>query len=48
MKTDKREIKINLLADDITLNFLERDSVKDTMKVLKCFSWCVGLKLMLK
>ncbi len=45
IKIDKREIKICLLADDITLILSDLDSVKNTINLLKCFSLCAGVKI---
>ncbi len=42
---DNKEIKISLLADDITLNFLNLDSVKNSLTVLKIFSNSAGLNI---
>ncbi len=45
IKIDSKEIKINLLADDITLILSQLDSVKETINVIKCFLLCAGLKI---
>ncbi len=46
IKIDNKEIKISLLADDITLILSQLDSVKETIiNVLKCFSLCAGLQI---
>ncbi len=45
IKIDNKEIKINLLADDITLILSVHDSVKETINALKGFSLCAGLKI---
>ncbi len=44
IQIDNKEIKISLLADDITLILLNLDSVKNSLTVLKIFSNCAGLK----
>ncbi len=45
IKIYNKEIKISLLADDITLILLDLDSVKHSLTVLKRFSNCAGLKI---
>ncbi len=45
IKIANKEIKISLLADDITHILSELDSVKETINVLKGFSLCAGLKI---
>jgi exonuclease III len=45
IKIDKKEIKISLLADDITLLLSDLDSVKQSVHLLKCFAKCSGLKM---
>ncbi len=44
IKIDNKEIKISLLADDITLILLDLDSVKNSLTILKIFSNCSGPK----
>ncbi len=44
IKIDKKEIKISLLADDITLIFYDINSVQNSFKILKSFSKCARLK----
>ncbi len=44
-KIDNKEIKISLLADDITLIHSELESIKVTIRILKSFEICVGLKI---
>ncbi len=41
IKVDNKEIKISLLADDIT----DLESVKNSLAVVKKFSNCAGLKV---
>ncbi len=36
VKIDNKEIKIHLLADDMTIILLELNSVKTSLKVLEC------------
>ncbi len=45
IKINRKEIKICLLADDITLILNDLDSVKNTIDLLKMFSLCSGLKI---
>ena len=45
INVDNKEIKISLLADDITLILLDLNSVKTSLTVLKSFSNCAGLKI---
>ncbi len=45
IKIDRKEIKICLLADDITLILNDLDSVKITIDLLKIFSLCSGQKI---
>ncbi len=45
IKIDGKEIKICLLADDITLILNDLDSVKNTIDLHKMFSLCSGLKI---
>ena len=45
IKLGNREIKISLLADDITLILADLDSVKNSLNVLKLFTKCAGLKI---
>ncbi len=42
---DNTEIKIGLLADDITLIIKELNTVENTIKTLKLFHKCSGLKI---
>ncbi len=42
---DNREIKISLLADDMTLILQDLKSVENTIKTLKPFHKCYGLKI---
>ncbi len=46
-KVDNNEIKISLLADDITLILFDLESVKYSLVVLKIFSNCAGLQIKL-
>ncbi len=43
IKIDKKELKISLLADDITLILADLNSVKHSMEILKCYAKCIGL-----
>ncbi len=45
IKIDNNEIKISLLADDITLILLDQNSVKHSLEVLKVFSQYAGLNI---
>ncbi len=45
IKIDRKEIKISLLADDITLILNDLDSVKILLIFLKCFHFYSGLKI---
>ncbi len=45
IKIDNKEIKISLLADDITLILLDQNSVKHSLDVLNVFSQCAGLNI---
>ncbi len=45
IKINNNEIKISLLADDITLILLDLDYVKNSLTILKRFSNCSGLKI---
>ncbi len=45
IKIVNKEIKISLLADDITLILLDQNSVKHSVDVLKIFSQCAGLNI---
>ncbi len=45
IKIDKQNIKISLLADDITLILCDINSVQNSFKILKSFSKCAGLKI---
>ncbi len=45
IKIDKRQIKMCLFADDITLILSDIDSVKNSIHLLKCFSLCAGLEI---
>ncbi len=45
IKIDRIEIKLCLLADDITLILNDLNSVKNTIDLLKMFSLCSGLKI---
>ncbi len=45
IKIDNKEIKISLLADDITLILSELESIKVTIRILKSFEICAGLKI---
>ncbi len=42
---DNREIKISLLADDMTLVLQDLKSVENTIKTLMLFHKCSGLKI---
>ncbi len=42
---DNKEFKISLSADDITLNLLNLDPVKNSLTVLNKFSNCAGLNI---
>ncbi len=48
IKIDNKEIKVSLLAEDITLILSELDFVKETINVLKGFSFCAGLEINVK
>ncbi len=43
IKIDKKELKISLLADDITLLLADLNSFKRSMEILKCYAKCAGL-----
>ncbi len=43
--SDNTEIKIGILADDITLILQDLDSVENTIKTLKRFHKCSGLNI---
>jgi hypothetical protein len=45
IKIGNKEIKISLLADDITLLLADVQSVKHSIDVLKCYAKCAGLKI---
>ncbi len=45
IKIDKKEIKLCLLADNITLILHDLISVKNIIDLLKKFSFCAGLKI---
>ncbi len=45
IKIDKKEIKISLPADDITLILSDINSVQNSFKIPKSFSKCAGLKI---
>ncbi len=45
IKIDRKEIKICILAEDITLILNDLNSVKNTIDLLKMFSLCSGLKI---
>ncbi len=45
IKIDRKEIKICLIEDDITLILNELNSVKNTIDLIKMFSLCSGLKI---
>ncbi len=45
IKVYNKEIKISLLADDITLILFHLESVKNSSAVLKTFSNCAGLNI---
>ncbi len=45
IKIDKKEIKISLLADDITLILKDLLSLDNSLKNIKLFQHCSGLKL---
>ncbi len=44
IKIDNKEIKLSLLAGAITLILLDLNSVNHSLKILKSFSNCAGLK----
>ncbi len=44
IRIDKEEIKICLLADDITLLLMNLKSLKNSLTLLKAFQQCAGLK----
>ncbi len=45
IKIDNKEMKISLLADDITLILADLTSVKNTLTVLNRFTKCAGFKI---
>ncbi len=45
IKIDTKAIKISLLADDLTLILSELESIKVTIRILKSFKICAGLKI---
>ncbi len=45
IKIDKKEIKISLLADDITLILKYLSSLENSLRTFKLFQYCSGLKL---
>ncbi len=45
IKINNKEIKISLLADDITLILFDLDSVQNSLTILKKFSNCSGPKI---
>ncbi len=47
IKVDNKEIKISLLADDITLILFDLESVINSLAVLKNNSNCAGIKTLI-
>ncbi len=45
IKIDNKEIKISLLANNITLILYKLESIKATIRILKSFEICAGLKI---
>ncbi len=45
IKINNKEIKISLLADDTTFLFLDLNSAKNSLTILKRFCYCSGLKI---
>ncbi len=45
IKIDNNEIKISMLVDDTTLILFEIEAIKVTIRILRSFEICAGLKI---